>query len=59
MILVGEEDPGTTVDHAKEIQQGITGSTLVVIPEARHFVNVEQASKFNQALLEHLSRNSA
>jgi len=59
MVLVGEQDPGTTVEHAMDIHQRIAGSSLVVIPQARHFVNVEKAEEFNRALLDFLDRENA
>lgn len=54
LVIVGEQDPGTTVEMAKEIQERIAGSKLVVLPEAAHFSNVEQAEGFNKALLRFL-----
>lgn len=51
MVLVGEQDPTTTVAYAREIHERIAASSLVVIPQARHFVNVEKAEEFNRALL--------
>jgi 3-oxoadipate enol-lactonase len=54
MVLVGEQDPSTTVYHAREIHERIAGSSLVVVPQAQHFVNVEQAQAFNRALLDFL-----
>jgi 3-oxoadipate enol-lactonase len=51
MVLVGEQDPSTTVEHARGIHERITNSSLVVIPQAQHFVNVEKAQEFNRALL--------
>jgi 3-oxoadipate enol-lactonase len=54
VVIVGEEDPGTTVEMAREIHQRIAGSSLVILPEAAHFSNVEQAEGFNKALLDFL-----
>ena len=51
LVIVGEDDPGTTVEMAQQIQQSIAGSQLVILPEAAHFCNVEQAGGFNKALL--------
>ncbi len=51
LIMVGEEDPGTPVSAAKAMHERILGSTLVVLPSARHLSNVEQAKDFNAALL--------
>ena len=52
VVIVGEQDPGTTVEMAREIQERISGSKLVILPEAAHFSNVEQAGGFNKALLD-------
>jgi 3-oxoadipate enol-lactonase len=54
LVIVGEQDPSTTVEMAREIQERIAGSNLVVLPEAAHFSNVEQADGFNKALLDFL-----
>lgn len=54
IVVVGELDPGTPVSASELIHAHIPGSTLVVIPDAKHFVNVEKADAFNRALLSHL-----
>jgi 3-oxoadipate enol-lactonase len=59
LVLVGEHDPGTPVSAAEFIHQRIAGSQLVVIKDAAHFVNVEQAEVFNAALLEFLRKGNA
>ena len=51
-VMVGEHDPGTPVSAAKLIHQGIASSVLKIIPDAAHFVHMEQSSMFNKALLE-------
>ncbi len=56
LVVVGEEDPGTTVAMAQEIQQRIPGAGLVVLPEAAHFANMEQAEPFNAALVGFLEK---
>jgi 3-oxoadipate enol-lactonase len=55
LIVVGEEDPGTPVSAARDIQGRIVDSKLVILPGARHLSSVEQAGAFNQAVLEFLS----
>jgi 3-oxoadipate enol-lactonase len=55
LIIVGEQDPGTPVSVAEFIHGRIGASTLKVIPDAMHFVNVEQADIFNTVLLAFLS----
>ncbi len=56
LILVGEEDPGTPPASSKFIHERIASSTLQIIPGAAHFVNVEQAGVFNDAVLGFLGR---
>ena len=51
LVIVGEDDPGTTVEMAREINERIPASKLAILPEAAHFSNVEQAEGFNKALL--------
>jgi 3-oxoadipate enol-lactonase len=54
LIIVGEQDQGTPVSAAESINEKIQSSVLKVIPDAAHFVNVEQADIFNDTLLEFL-----
>ena len=56
LLIVGRDDPGTPVSVHETIHQRIAHSALVVVPNARHLVNIEQQGKFNSALknfLEH------
>lgn len=55
LVVVGELDPGTPVSVAESIHERIASSTLKVIPDAMHMVNVEQAESFNRVLLDFLS----
>ena len=41
-IVVGEEDYATPVKMAEEMHAGITGSTFLVLPKARHLTPLEQ-----------------
>jgi len=54
LVLVGEHDPGTPVAAAQAIHERIAGSTLHVIGDAAHFVNVEQSEAFNEHLVSFL-----
>ena len=54
LVVVGEDDPGTPPSAAELIHDRIAGSKLVVLAEAAHFCNVEQAGPFNAALEEFL-----
>ena len=53
-LIVGRQDPGTPVAASEVIQREIPGSTLVVLENAMHICNIEQADAFNRALLEFL-----
>jgi len=57
LIMVGEDDPGTPVSASKAINERINGSSLVIIPSARHLCNIEQAEAFNTALLDFLKNH--
>jgi len=50
LIIVGADDPSTTVEHSEIIHGEIAGSKLVVLDDAAHLSNIEQADKFNTAL---------
>jgi 3-oxoadipate enol-lactonase len=54
LVLTGADD--STVSPARQglLAQGIAGARQVVIQKAGHAVSVDQAEKFNQALLEFL-----
>jgi len=54
LVIVGEADPATPVAMAREIHDHAPGSKLVVIPDAAHLSNIEQAAAFNGALDEFL-----
>lgn len=40
-VIVGEEDYATPVAHAQQLHEAIPGSTLTIIPGARHLTPVE------------------
>lgn len=50
LIVVGEHDMGTPVSESKAMQKCISGSGLVVLPEARHLSNMEQVELFNEVV---------
>jgi 3-oxoadipate enol-lactonase len=50
LIVVGADDPSTTVAHSEVIHNEIRGSKLVVLDNAAHLSNIEQADGFNTAL---------
>ena len=50
LVIVGEEDPGTPVDMAREIHAALSGSELAILRSASHLSNVEQPEEFNRVL---------
>ena len=57
LIVVGADDPATTVDMARTIHQRVAGSELVILKNAAHLSNLEQAEAFNEAVLAFLARH--
>lgn len=53
-IIVGEDDPATTVELSKAIHERIPQAKLVILPSAAHLSNIEQAEAFNTTLMEFL-----
>lgn len=51
LIIVGEQDPGTPVSAGAFIHKQIASSKLMVVADAAHLVQMEQAKVFNEALL--------
>lgn len=56
LITVGEGDYATPPVMAQDLNARIAGSELVILPSARHFSPVEQAERFNAAVLDFLAR---
>jgi len=54
LVVAGAEDPVTPPARAQELQSGIAGASLLVLPGAAHLANIEQADAFNAALVDHL-----
>jgi 3-oxoadipate enol-lactonase len=55
LVICGNEDPATPPAMARDIQQGIPGAKLALIPQAAHLANIEQPEAFNRALADFLS----
>jgi 3-oxoadipate enol-lactonase len=53
-IIVGEDDPATTVESSKAIHEHIPHAKLEILPSAAHLSNIEQAEAFNTTLMEFL-----
>ncbi len=49
-ILVGEEDYATPVKMAEELNAGIRGSTLAILPGARHLTPLENPERISSEL---------
>ena len=56
LIMVGADDPGTPVAASEAMNANIMDSSLVVIPQAAHLSNIEQAEIFNSNLMAHLAQ---
>ncbi len=50
LVVVGDEDALTPRAFSEDIQRGIPGAELVVVPQAGHMSNMEQPVAFNLAL---------
>jgi len=57
LVIVGEHDPGTPPEMAREIHVNLPGSELAIIPSAAHLSNLEQPDAFNAAVETFLARN--
>jgi 3-oxoadipate enol-lactonase len=57
LVVVGAQDPATTVEMAKTIHQGIPGSELAILEDAAHLSNIDQAEAFNTTVLAFLARH--
>jgi 3-oxoadipate enol-lactonase len=55
LIIVGEQDPATTVVEARKLNTAIKGSKLTIIPEAAHISVIEQAAAVTRALTDWLA----
>lgn len=55
LVIAAAEDPATPPEHSEVIARAIPGATLVVLPNAAHLANVEQAETFSNLVAEHLA----
>jgi 3-oxoadipate enol-lactonase / 4-carboxymuconolactone decarboxylase len=55
LVIAGAEDPVTPPEHLEAIVAGVPNARLLVLPACAHLANVEQADRFNSALLEELA----
>ncbi len=54
LVIAGAQDSATTPADAAFIAQRIPGARLLVLENAAHLANVEQAPAFTKAVMEHL-----
>jgi 3-oxoadipate enol-lactonase len=59
LVVAGEDDPATPVEHAELLASRIPGARLVLLERAAHLANVERAEQFTAAVLEHLGQEVA
>jgi 3-oxoadipate enol-lactonase len=50
-IVVGEEDYATPISAAQELHKAISGSTLTILPKARHLTPIECPEQIASELL--------
>ena len=56
LVIVGEEDPGTPVEMARDIQAALPSAELAILRSASHLSNLEQLEEFNRVLLRFLDK---
>jgi pimeloyl-ACP methyl ester carboxylesterase len=57
LLLYGEHDARSPVDLGRALQQGIHGSSLVILPDVGHLSSVEGAEQFNSEVRSFLEKN--
>jgi 3-oxoadipate enol-lactonase/4-carboxymuconolactone decarboxylase len=55
LVIAGALDPVVPPRVAVDLQQGINGAGLLVIPAAAHLVNIEQPEAFTTAVVDHVA----
>jgi pimeloyl-ACP methyl ester carboxylesterase len=58
LVIVGEEDPGTPVEMARDIQAALPGAQLAILRSASHLSNVEQPEELTRVLTGFLDKAS-
>ena len=58
LVIVGEEDPGTPVEMARDIHAALPAAELAILRSASHLSNLEQPEEFNRVLLRFLDKTS-
>jgi pimeloyl-ACP methyl ester carboxylesterase len=57
LLIWGDLDARSPLDVARQFEQAIPGTRLVVIPGAGHVSNLEQPGRFNEAVREFCRAN--
>jgi 3-oxoadipate enol-lactonase len=55
LVIAAAEDPSTPPEHAELLAREIPDAKLVVLTDARHLANVEQADAFSKLVTKHLA----
>jgi 3-oxoadipate enol-lactonase len=55
LVIAGAEDAATPLEHAEVVAGGIPNAGLIVLPDAAHLGNVEQAETFSRLVAGHLA----
>jgi 3-oxoadipate enol-lactonase len=55
LVIAAAEDPATPAEHAEVLANGIPNARLVVLHDAAHLANVEQAEAFSTLVADHLA----
>ena len=58
LVVAGEDDPATPPDVVREVHERIPGSRFAIVPHAAHLLSIEQADRFDRALLEFLDQQT-
>ena len=54
LVVAGDSDEATPVDHAELIRDSVPDARLVVVEQAAHLANIERAKAVTRAILDHL-----
>jgi 3-oxoadipate enol-lactonase len=55
LVVAGDADRATPVEHARSIVDAVAGARLAVVPRAAHLANVEQPGAVTDLLIDHFA----
>ncbi len=58
LILLGEEDARVPVTEGRRLEKTLSNAKLVIIPEAGHYVHIEQKAQVNRLIYEFAQRGA-